>query len=186
MRPQKVLDKEILAGLTKVFRSKGYEGASLNELAEATGLKKASLYHRFPKGKQEMAETVLQHIDEWVVTHVFGALLNEDLTPQLRLKNGLTKIRELYNDGSETCIFRALSMEAGLDLFEEQIKNGMREWIATFENLGLAFGLTTQKAKENAVQTLIAVQGSLIVTKGLNEIKIFEQTLEQIENNYLN
>ena len=26
-----------------VFRSKGYDGASLNELAEATGLKKASL-----------------------------------------------------------------------------------------------------------------------------------------------
>lgn len=186
MRPQKVLDIEILAGLTRVFRSKGYEGASLNELAEATGLKKASLYHRFPKGKQEMAETVLQHIDEWVVTNVFGALSNEDLNPQSRLTNGLAKIKELYNDGNETCIFRALSMEAGLDLFEEQIKTGMREWIAAFENLGLALGLTAQKAKENAVQSLIAIQGSLIVTKGLNEIKIFEQTLEKIENNYLN
>ena len=105
MRPQKVLDIEILAGLTKVFRSKGYEGASLNELAEATGLKKASLYHRFPGGKQEMAETVLNHIDQWVVTHVFGTLTNEEVSPQSRLKNGLTKIKELYNDGNETCIF---------------------------------------------------------------------------------
>ena len=40
MRPQKVLDVEILKGLTKVFRSKGYEAASLKELSEATGLKK--------------------------------------------------------------------------------------------------------------------------------------------------
>ncbi|MEP1982729.1 MAG: helix-turn-helix domain-containing protein, partial [Maribacter dokdonensis] len=61
MRPQKVLDIEILTGLTKVFRSRGYEGASLKELSEATGLKKASLYHRFPNGKQEMADAVLQH-----------------------------------------------------------------------------------------------------------------------------
>ncbi len=43
MRPQKVLDKEILNGLTKIFRSRGYEGASLKELSDATGLKKASL-----------------------------------------------------------------------------------------------------------------------------------------------
>ena len=34
MRPQKVLDIEILTGLTKVFRSKGYEGASLKDLGK--------------------------------------------------------------------------------------------------------------------------------------------------------
>jgi len=63
MRPQKVIDSDILKGLTKVFRSKGYEGANLSELAQATNLKKASLYHRFPGGKQEMAVTVLTHIE---------------------------------------------------------------------------------------------------------------------------
>jgi len=66
MRPPKVLTTEILVGLATVFRSRGYEGASLKELAEATGLKKASLYYRFPNGKQEMAEAVLNHIDDWV------------------------------------------------------------------------------------------------------------------------
>jgi len=55
MRPKKVLDETILKGLAEVFRSKGYEGASLKDLSEATGLKKASLYHRFPNGKSEMA-----------------------------------------------------------------------------------------------------------------------------------
>lgn len=185
MRPQKVLDIEILTGLTKVFRSKGYEGASLKELAEATGLKKASLYHRFPNGKQEMAEAVLNHIDEWVVNNVFRALADEEVPPRLRLKNGITQIAKLYNGGEETCIFRALSMKTGLDLFEKQVKNGMNEWIAVFQKLGLAFGFTASKANEYAVQTLIDIQGSLIVTRGLNNLKIFEQTLKKIENNYL-
>lgn len=40
MRPQKILDADMISGLTKVFRDKGYEGASLNDLAEVTGLKK--------------------------------------------------------------------------------------------------------------------------------------------------
>ncbi|RZL16088.1 MAG: TetR/AcrR family transcriptional regulator, partial [Pedobacter sp.] len=34
MRPQKILDTDMISGLTKVFRDKGYEGASLNDLAE--------------------------------------------------------------------------------------------------------------------------------------------------------
>jgi AcrR family transcriptional regulator len=153
MRPQKVLDVEILEGLTKVFRSKGYEGASLIDLAEATGLKKASLYHRFPNGKQEMAEAVLGHIEEWVINNVFRALTNDEVSPQIRLENGITEIKKLYNDGKQTCIFRALSMKAGLDLFDEQIKNGMNEWIATFRKLGMAFGFTSSKANEYAVRT---------------------------------
>ena len=57
MRPQKTLDEDVLAGLTEVFQSKGYEAASLQDLARATGLKKASLYHRFPGGKKQMALT---------------------------------------------------------------------------------------------------------------------------------
>ena len=56
MRPQKVQDIEIIESLVKTFRSNGYEGTSLAELAKSTGLKKASLYHRFPDGKQEMAQ----------------------------------------------------------------------------------------------------------------------------------
>ncbi len=185
MRPQKVLDDEILAGLTKVFRSKGYEGASLKELAEATGLKKASLYHRFPNGKQEMAETVLNHIGEWVQNNVFLALADEEVSPQMRLKNGILQITKLYNGGEETCLLRALSMKAGLDLFNEQIQNGMQDWINAFYNLGLELGFSTSKATKYAVQTLVDIQGSLIVTRGLNDIKIFEETLKKIESNYL-
>ena len=185
MRPQKVLDPEILAGLSKVFRSKGYEGASLKELAEATGLKKASLYHRFPNGKQEMAEAVLSHLDEWVENNVFQALSEDKVSPELRLKNGINQIKILYNGGEEVCIFRALSMKTGLDLFEEQINIGMKQWMAAFHKIGLELGLTASKAQSNAVQTLIEIQGSLIVTKGVGDVKIFEKTLKNIEKRYL-
>lgn len=185
MRPQKVLDTEILSGLAKVFRSKGYEGASLADLADATGLKKASLYHRYPGGKQEMADAVLSHIDKWVEENVFGSFLDENMTPQDRLKNGLNQIRTLYDDGREVCIFRALSMENGLEFFEEQVKNGMKEWIATFEEVGLAFNISQSRAQEMAIQTLTEIQGSLIVSKGLNDLSVFEKALQHIENRYL-
>ena len=186
MRPQKVLDVEILTGLTKVFRSKGYEGASLKDLSDATGLKKASLYHRFPNGKQEMADAVLNHLNSWVTDNVYQALLDTNLTPETRLKKGLAEIGTLYDGGNETCIFRALSMQAGIELFEEQIKNGMQDWIAAFVNIGKALNFSTPEAEAKAIQVLIEIQGSLVVSKGMGDIKIFETALLHIENKYLN
>ena len=186
MRPQKILDKDLIGALTKAFRARGYEGASIKELSEVTGLKKASLYHRFPNGKQGMAEAVFTHLDKWVEENVFQALTNREDAPQIRLKKGLSQIRTLYNGGEEVCILRAMSMQTGLELFDEQIKNGMKAWIMAFEKIGLALQLSPDEAKEKALQTLIKIQGSLVVARGLNDTAIFENTLQNIEHMYLN
>ncbi len=186
MRPQKVQDSEIIASLVKSFRANGYEGTSLAELAKSTGLKKASLYHRFPKGKEEMANTVLEYIEEWVDEHIFKVLLDESLPVEERLQKTLIQIRNSYDNGKETCIFRALSIGQSLELFDLQIKKGMHKWITAFNKFGLAIGLSEAKSHEAAVNTLIKIQGSLIVTKGMNDLSIFEKTLKEIEAYYLN
>lgn len=184
MRPQKVLDKDIYSALTKVFRAKGFEGASLNEIADATGLKKASLYHRFPEGKTQMAEAVFNYTDEWVEKNIFGALINETLTPTQRLDKSVNCIKQLYNGGDESCIFRSLSMKVGLELFGSRIKNGMEQWIHHFKELGIAFGQSEEEANNNAIQNLIDIQGSLIVSEGLKDLSVFENTLQIIKNRY--
>ncbi|SOE23552.1 DNA-binding transcriptional regulator, AcrR family [Spirosomataceae bacterium TFI 002] len=184
MRPQKILDKDLLAALSKVFRAKGYEGASLADLAEEVGLQKASLYHRFPQGKKEMADAVLAHIGQWVEVNIFAVLRDATLSPNVRLKAALSHVRALYDGGNESCSFRAFSMESGLSLFEESINNGMNEWISAFTSLGISTNLTPEKAKEYALQTLIDIQGSLIVAKGMSDLQVFENTLQNIESRY--
>ncbi|WP_231459939.1 MULTISPECIES: TetR/AcrR family transcriptional regulator [unclassified Pedobacter] len=185
MRPQKILDADMISGLTKVFRAKGYEGASLNDLAEVTGLKKASLYHRFPNGKQEMAECVLNNIDHWVDENIYFPLLDDNKSTNSRLRFALKNIEVLYDGGKETCVFSAFSMQSGLSLFEQQIKSGMDKWIFAFNALGLALKFTAKQSQQYAIQTLIELQGSLIVSKGLTDISIFKSTLKNIEERYL-
>lgn len=185
MRPQKVLDNEVMLGLSKVFRALGYEGASLKELSEETGLKKASLYHRFPNGKQEMAESVLLYFDQWVEKHVFSTLADEKIDPITRLKKGLEQIRLLYDGGKNMCIFRTLSMDRGLELFEANLKEGVQQWIHSFIKIGLAFDLSNEKAAQLAMQNLIDIQGSLVLTKIVDDTTIFENALKNIEKRYI-
>lgn len=185
MRPQKIDNEEMLTGLTKVFRNKGYEGASLKELADVTGLKKASLYHRFPDGKKEMGEAVFNHLGNWVTKNVFKTLNDNSIPPEARLLGALTAIKELYDDGKETCILRAFSMHSGLELFEDLIKESMLIWIDNFEKLGLAFNLSPEVARTYAIQTLVEIQGGLIVTRGLNDLSMFSNTIDHIKSKYL-
>jgi len=161
MRPQKIQDGELLAALSDVFRNKGYEGASLKELSEATGLQKASLYHRFPNGKKEMAEAVLNEMDQWVTQNIFKALEQEGTPPSLKLKNSLDQISNLYNGGKDNCIFRALSMQEGFDLFHDVITKGFAGWLKSFKSLGLSMGQSDQLAELAHVNNFLAVTSVL-------------------------
>ena len=95
MRPQKVEQEELLGRLMTVLRAKGYDGASLNDLAEASGLKKASLYHRYPGGKKDIAVGVLRYAEEWAESNVFRVLRNSSENPKTRIKAAIRNIREL-------------------------------------------------------------------------------------------
>ncbi len=184
MRPQKVEHKELMEGLLLVLRAKGYDGASLSDLATATGLKKASLYHRFPGGKQQMTEAVLEYVADWVDANVFAVLIDQTQPAKERLSRALANIDALYHRGKSICIFRALSTHSGLELFGQQIRAGMEKYITAFTRLGEDVQMDVETSKQAALQTLIDIQGALIVSKGLQQQDLFGKTLANIAERY--
>lgn len=184
MRKPKVEEPELLAGLMSVLRSKGYDGASLNELAASSGLQKASLYHRFPGGKKEIAAAVLNFVNKWVRKSVYDVLTDHTMTPRLRFDKAIAHIRTIYNNGDSTCIFRALSMDSGLQLFGEELAAGLQTWLTAFERLGKDLGFSDETASNKAIQVLTFIQGSLVVSKGLGNTKPFEMALISSTNLY--
>ena len=76
-RKRKRLRKEeIVAEATRLFAERGYEGASMGDLAERVGLRKASLFHHFPS-KDVLYATVLTELMESVKAAIVGAALAE-------------------------------------------------------------------------------------------------------------
>lgn len=185
MRPQKINDIELLNGLMTVLRSKGYDGASLNELASASGLQKASLYHRYPGGKKEITLAVLSFVGEWIEKNIVAVVNNLTIPPSQRLLVALENINILYDSGQSSCLLRALSTDNGMSLFGEKIKNGTVEWLKGFTKLGLDFGFDQQTAEETAMQAFINIQGSLVASKTLNDTSPFKTALAKIKASYI-
>lgn len=64
--------EEIIAQATRLFAERGYEGASMGDLAERVGLRKASLFHHFAS-KDVLYATVLTQLVEGVKVAILSA-----------------------------------------------------------------------------------------------------------------
>ncbi len=181
MRPQKIDNIVLLERLTEVFRSKGYEGSSFNDLYTSAGLKKASLYHRYPGGKEEIANAVLQYTEVWSKKHVEDITRDTKKPARQRLQGVSQNINILYAQGEKTCILRALSTDAGIASLRELIQTTMTHWLGSFKFLTEDIGFTPEESTQRATQILINIQGALIISKGLNNKSIFKDTLYNIK-----
>lgn len=68
---------EIFAAALRLFEQKGYHGASMQDLADAVGMQKASLYYYF-RSKEDLLVLVCER-----GTHAFTAELNEIVSSPL-------------------------------------------------------------------------------------------------------
>ena len=184
MRPQKVDDELVMEKMIPLFRAQGYDGTSMQDLAEATGLKKASLYHRFPGGKEDMALSVMAYAGIKVKKTIIEHLLNKQLEPQVRLNKALEGIKNFYDGGKASCLLRALSSGSPLPMINEKLEIGMSRWIEAFKILGLDYGFSDDEASHKATQSLVLVQGSLVVGRTLNSTKPFLDALLAIREMY--
>ena len=73
---RKLRKEEIVAEATRLFAERGYEGASMGDLAERVGLRKASLFHHFAS-KDVLYGTVLTQLMEGLQRAVLTAATSE-------------------------------------------------------------------------------------------------------------
>ena len=186
MRPQKISDQQLTENMLKVLRARGYDGSSLNDLALVGGLKKASLYHRYPGGKETLVQSVLDHYSDWLNDNVFKVLTAKKKKPKKKLNAALKNIASLYSEGSVNCLYRSLSMESGKALFGPQISKNCNDWVRAFEALGKDLGIKKKKSKQLAMHSLVRIQGALVLGNILDDQSIFTNALDEIRNSYLN
>jgi AcrR family transcriptional regulator len=180
MRTQKVNSENVDLKLFETFSELGYDGASMEALAKATGLKKASLYHRFPNGKKEMAAHALEIVEQWILQHIVSAAANKNIPAAARLKKMITSVDELYNGGANNCLLRTLSIGTDADAFKKSVTNCFNLLADGFADVAVDMGISADKARQNAKLVNQVIQGSLVLTGATGDNSYFKSSLAGI------
>ncbi len=171
--------REVIDRLTDVFRVHGYEGATLSRIARETGLQKASLYHLFPGGKEEMAQVVLRDIGLGL-KEMLATTVGRSGTPAERASALTNALRTFYEDGRRSCLLETLSLGEPAKTFRPLIEEAMSTWRAAMTGLAREAGFPPGEATRRAERCITLVQGALVVTRVMGDHKIFADALDEV------
>ena len=171
---------DIIPLLAEVFRTYGFEGASIARITEVTKLGKGSIYHFFPGGKDEMASVVLDEIDNWFRVNVFKPL-REDPDAWHGIAHMFTQVQQYFLSGNRVCLVGAFALGGERDRFASQVKAYFSEWDAALASALVRAGQSPEAAKALSKETLGGIQGALVLARGLEKPDIFEATLKRLQ-----
>jgi TetR/AcrR family transcriptional repressor of lmrAB and yxaGH operons len=174
-----IAKEEVLNRLAGAFRTGGYQGTSLNDLCKATGLVKASLYHYFPGGKENMAQAVLDHLGGWFADNVV-APMRRDIAPKKRLENMVSALNRFYDRGKTACLIDLFGIGEAHDLFHESLQASEQAWEKAISQALMDAGFDKNSAKRRAEQALIQIQGALVIARAKRSPQVFTRTLNNL------
>ncbi|MET0766920.1 MAG: TetR/AcrR family transcriptional regulator [Aeromicrobium sp.] len=177
-RPRAIDDEQLAGRLATVFRSTGYDGASVSSLAESAGLRSASLYHRFPDGKVGMATAVLDDVERQ-----FGEILEplgSDRDPADGVREMARRVAVFFADGRLACVLDSMSLGGAPADVKRRTANLARGWIAAMALASVRSGATEAEAARRGQEALVRIEGALVLARLLDDTSVFTDVLAEL------
>jgi TetR/AcrR family transcriptional repressor of nem operon len=162
--------RKIVKAAAPIFNQRGYEGSSLNDLMEATGLKKGGIYRHFTS-KEELAAKAFDYTWE--------AAWNARLLHVDEKANGVEKLKQLIANfvehrspvaGGCPILNTAVDADDGNTVLRARVAKALRSWLSRLQ-------VIVEQAREHretrpgvdakAVATLIvaSLEGALMMSR---------------------
>lgn len=160
--------EKTLAAAAKLFRQRGYHGTALNDILEAAGSPRGSLYFHFPGGKEEIGQTALTLAGEAVARAIAAAAESSQNaeTFLIRVARGMAADLE-RSDFREGCPIATTALEtaAQSEALGAATRGAFQKWEHEIAR-GLArFGMTDGDAVIVATAVLSQLEGALLLAR---------------------
>jgi TetR/AcrR family transcriptional repressor of nem operon len=162
--------RRIVEAAAPIFNKRGYEGSSLNDLMEATGLKKGGIYRHF-SSKEELAAEAFDYTWE--------AAWNARLLHVDEKANGIEKLKQLIANfvdhrspvaGGCPILNTAIDADDGNSVLRAHVLKALRSWVARLQTVveqAQTRGEAEDGVDPKAVATLIvaSLEGALMMSR---------------------
>ena len=178
--------KKIVAAAAPIFNQRGYEGSSLNDLMQATGLKKGGIYRHF-SSKEELAAEAFDYTWE--------AAWNARLLHVDEKATGIEKLKQLIANfmnyrspvaGGCPVLNTAIDADDGNPVLRARVANALRSWLSRLQIIvekARERGETRPGVDPKVVATLIvaSLEGALMMSR----LQRNDEALRRVQS-YLN
>jgi TetR/AcrR family transcriptional repressor of lmrAB and yxaGH operons len=187
MPVKKIEQREFLVRCWRVFHLKGYTDTSMQDLATATGLQKAGLYHHFPT-KEVLMQRVIGFAMEEFRSYVLAVGMDDSLPPAEKLEKMLRRNKRLATINRRGCFFANIALETGQNgMFNNILYQALTEWSEGLAQV-LQHLMPKEKAQEEAERLVMEYEGAILfykITGDENHLeKFIQRSLYQITGQY--
>lgn len=186
MAKPKLDRKVLLQNSLSVFKKKGYNATSMQDLAEANGLLKGSMYH-YVESKEALMLEVLSALKDYYINKVFSLTEDSNIPPYKRLCILADKAEEIFTfeEGGDFFVNIGLETLNTNPKFLEVIHAFFQHWFQTMKKLYMEIGISSKQAKIKAEAAVAEIEGAVMLMRLLKDNHYLKQTLERLKQNYL-
>ncbi|MFM9844356.1 MAG: TetR/AcrR family transcriptional regulator [Dongiaceae bacterium] len=158
----------------RLLQHRGYHGASLNEILEACGAPRGSLYFHFPGGKEQLAiEATRAAVDE--ATQALAAMLAQSKNAAAGVRAYAEAAAQLMRESDYTfgCPVSPLILDAsgGVAELAKLCREAFETWTGMIAAALNAAGLPKARAASLALLSVTAIEGALLAARAYRDIK---------------
>jgi AcrR family transcriptional regulator len=153
--------QQLIDQATVLFRMKGYSATSINEIVQACGITKGSLYHHFAS-KEALGLATLEQLEAYFDEHIFCKIRQDQPIAGLAAFN--LAIEEFFWLHPNGCLLANLSLEIGTSYepFQTAILHFFSKWQSCYYQAFIPFYPAAQ-AKTLSIDALAIVQGCILM-----------------------
>jgi len=160
--------EKTLSAAVKLFSQRGYHGTGLQDILEAGGAPRGSLYFHFPKGKEQIGEAAVQLGTDGVRQFIADAAQTSGNVQAFLVKLARGMAANLERSGyREGCPVATTALEtaAQSDVLGRAARTAFQTWEQEIKRALISFGMKANKADRTATAVLSQLEGALLLAR---------------------
>lgn len=170
---------------SKVFRRYGYHGTTMDTLAAACDLTKASFYHHYPN-KESLMSDVLKWTHERVNEAMFSIAYDQSQPELKRFQDMAKRAKGLFKEDGIGCLMGVIAIDAtyALPNLMPQIRSFLDVWAQALAQLFMGT-MNKAAALEYAQQTVSDYEGAILVGRIYGDFSCFDHVTERVLDSFI-
>jgi TetR/AcrR family transcriptional repressor of lmrAB and yxaGH operons len=169
--------QHILDAAGHLFKTQGFHATGMNEIVARSKAPKGSLYHYFPRGKEQLATEAIQESGRETQA-LMQAAIAEHPDPGAALEAAVLALAHQLQDSdfANGCPLATVALEAShtSENIRKACMDGYERWLQMLQTPIVEQGVPADVARDMACFALSAIEGALLLSRVQRSIKPLE------------